>query len=74
MIDRIRMVILISSVSMDNKNKSPSSISSSASTILVIASDASTAVFPEITQAALLTKCWPTSKTAIVILNVFVTR
>ena len=70
----ITMVILISSVSMDNKNKSPSSISSSASTILVIASDASTAVFPEITPAALLTTCWPTSKTAIVILNVFVTR
>ncbi len=74
MIDRIRMVILINSVSMDSRNKSPSSISSSASTILATASDASTAVFPEITPAALLTTCWPTSKTAIVILNVFVTK
>lgn len=73
-IDRMCMVTLINIVSMDSRNKSPSSISSSASTILVIASDASTAVFPEITPAALLTTCWPTSKTAIVILNVFVTR
>ena len=49
-------------------------VSSGASTIRVIASVASTAVFPDITPAALLTTCWPTSKTAIVILNVFVTR
>ena len=72
--DNIFIVMLISIVSNASKNSSPTSISSIVSSRLVIAVVASISVLPLITPAAPLTTCWPTSKTAIVMLKVFVTR